>query len=56
MIKTRTMLLGTYLFEKKWRKGFFNKSKSIFQGIYEDEFVKTADGWKFKSRKLITDN
>ena len=56
MIKTRTMLLGTYLFEKKWRKGFFNKSKSIFQGIYEDEFVKTADGWKFKNRKLITDN
>ena len=56
MIKTRTILLATYLFEKKWRKGFFNKPKAIFQGIYEDEFVKTAEGWKFKNRKLVSDN
>ena len=26
------------------------------QGIYEDEFVKTEDGWKIKVRKLTTDN
>jgi len=56
VIKTRSILLGTYLFAKKNRKGFWNKPKPIFQGIYEDEFVKTADGWKFKNRKLVTDN
>lgn len=56
VIKTRTILLGNYLFAKKNRKGFWNKPKPIFQGIYEDEIVKTADGWKFKNRKLVTDN
>jgi hypothetical protein len=25
-------------------------------GIYEDEFVKTPDGWKFRSRKIIPDH
>ena len=25
-------------------------------GIYEDEFVKTPDGWKFKTRKIIPDH
>ena len=25
-------------------------------GIYEDEFVKTSDGWKFRSRKIIADH
>ena len=56
VIKTRTMVFVTYLFHKKIRKGLFNKPKAIYQGIYEDEFVKTAEGWKFKNRKLISDN
>jgi hypothetical protein len=27
----------------------------ILTGVYQDELVKTADGWRFKSRVVTTD-
>ena len=35
---------------------FENPPTNVYQRIYEDEFVKTEDGWKIKVRKLTTDN
>ena len=33
-----------------------NNPLTSYQGVYEDVFVKTKNGWKFKKRKVVTDN
>jgi len=45
---TRVMLNGKVDME--------NQPLASYQGVYEDEFVKTENGWKFKNRRVVTDN
>jgi hypothetical protein len=49
MVLPRAVLLNGKL-------DFENPPRNAYQGIYEDEFVKTEDGWKIRVRKLTTDN
>jgi len=53
--KTKTMVLPTAIL-LNGKIDFENPPTNAYQGIYEDEFVKTEDGWKIKVRKLTTDN
>jgi hypothetical protein len=39
-----------------WQYATDTAPKTIHSGIYEDEFVKTRDGWKFKKRVLYNDH
>ena len=53
--KTKTMVLPTAVL-LNGKVDFENSPTNAYQGIYEDEFVKTEGGWKIKVRKLTTDN
>jgi ketosteroid isomerase-like protein len=47
--KTRTYILIT------WKYDSAPAAQIQFTGYYEDTFVKTPDGWKFKERVLFSD-
>ncbi len=53
--KTKTMVLPTAVL-LNGKVDFENSPTTAYQGIYEDEFLKTGGGWKIKVRKLTTDN
>jgi len=53
--KTKTAILVTWVYNSK-KTGRKNKPKTIYQGYYEDEFVKIDGAWKIKNRKVITNN
>jgi len=53
--KTKTAILVTWVYNSK-KTGRKNKPKTIYQGYYEDEFIKIDGAWKIKNRKVITNN
>ena len=55
MVRTKTIYFSTKVM-LNGQVDMENKPLASYQGVYEDEFVKTENGWKFKSRKVITDN
>ena len=46
----RTIVLVT------WQYAHETTPRPVHTGIYEDKFVKTKDGWKFKERVLFNDH
>jgi hypothetical protein len=55
MARTKTIYFSTKVM-LNGKLDMENQPLASYQGVYEDEFVKTENGWKFKSRKVITDN
>ena len=55
MVKTKTIYFSTKVM-LNGKMDMENQPLASYQGVYEDEFVKAENGWKFKSRKVITDN
>jgi len=55
MAITKTAMLVTWVYNSK-KTGRKNKPNTIYQGYYEDTFVKINGEWKIKSRKLVTNN
>jgi len=53
--KTKTAFLVTWTYNSK-KTGIKNKPNTIYQGYYEDEFIKTSKGWKIAKKKVITSN
>jgi hypothetical protein len=39
-----------------WQQADEEMPKIVVTGYYEDEFVKTATGWKFKKRLIYVDH
>ena len=55
MVRTKTIYFSTKVM-LNGKLDMENQPLASYQGVYEDEFVKIENGWKFKSRKVITDN
>ncbi|MCD4741127.1 MAG: nuclear transport factor 2 family protein [Desulfobacteraceae bacterium] len=53
--KTKTIYFSTKVM-LNGKVDMENQPLTSYQGVYEDEFVKTENGWKFKNRKVVTDN
>ncbi len=49
-VRGRTMLLVT------WQRSGEPEPKVVHTGIYDDEFRKTADGWRFFTRSAFVDH
>ncbi len=53
--KTKTIYFSTKVM-LNGKVDMENQPLAAYQGVYEDEFVKTENGWKFTYKKVVTDN